>query len=143
MFVTTCTVTVFYLSRVQSSTHTIPQEKYKKFRFFYNFLREFRDLRVKVEDKSRLMPLFNLKMHDIQASMFTCICMWMLFIVVKLWRTRHLHYSPTAESSLGKIAKKYCENFSQNLSFSPKFVKFATFFSNRLIFTNFGEKDKF
>ena len=75
--------------------------------------------------------------------MYTCICMWMLFIVVKLWRTRRLHYSRTAESSLGKIARKYCENFSQNLSFSPKFVKFATFFSNRLIFTNFGEKDKF
>jgi hypothetical protein len=49
-------------SRLHTQSH---KKKYKKFRFFYNFLREFRDLRVKVEDKSRLMPLFKLKMHDI------------------------------------------------------------------------------
>jgi len=31
-------------------------------------------------------------------------------------------------TTLGKIARKYCENFSQNFSFSPKFVKIANFY---------------
>jgi hypothetical protein len=39
---------------------------------------------------------------------------------------------------------KKCEKFfSQNLSFSPKFVKISRFEKKLAIFTNFGEKEKF
>jgi len=39
--------------------------------------------------------------------------------------------------------KKGEKIFSQNLSFSPKFVKISRFEKKVANFTNFGEKDKF
>ena len=73
--------------------------------------------------------------------------MWVWFIVVQLWRTHCLHCT-------GKNSEKILWKCSQNLSFSLKYVKISNFSLKSadyqpiwkkilLLFTNFGEKDKF
>ena len=68
-------------------------------------------------------------------------------------RANNLH-TYTTNTTLGTNTRKKSENISQNLSLSPKFVKMSNFFlktadyrpiweKKLLIFTNFGEKDKF